>query len=211
MQTTCRYLTTLWDSAIATLSHVSEDALLNVSNMSPLITLHITTCGATIYITVILHTITPHAPTQSFSPAPPPPPCPHTIIPPPPPPTHTAMHYKVLLSVGVKEEEPKPAKRHKPLFICKKTTSEPTSQACSSNCDTSLSQESMVSPPLPVAALHTSSASSSLLASPLEPPSSQHTMVRWGPMSPAFLIKGQSLSTYCSCQLILPYKAYRLV
>ena len=131
--------------------------------------------------------------------------------PPPPPPTHTAMHYKVLLSVGVKEEEPKPAKRHKPLFLCKKTTSEPTSQACSSNCDTSLSQESMVSPPLPVAALHTSSASSSLLASPLEPPSSQHTMVRWGPMSPAFLIKGQSLSTYCSCQLILPYKAYRLV
>lgn len=154
--------------------------------------LHITTCGAAIYITVILHTITPHAPTQSS-------------------PSHAATHYKVLLSVGVKEEEPKPAKRHKPLFICKKTTSEPTSQACSSNCDTSLSQESMVSPPLPVAALHTSSASSSLLASPLEPPSSQHTMVRWGPMSPAFLIKGQSLSTYCSCQLILPYKANRLV
>ena len=109
-----------------------------------------------------------------------------------PPPT--ATHCKVLLSVGAKEEEPKPAKRHKPLFTCEKTTSEPTSQACSSNCETSLSQESIVSPPLPIAALHTSSASSSLLASPLEPPSSQHTMVRWGPMSPAFLIKGQSLA-----------------
>ena len=117
--------------------------------------------------------------------------CPHTIIPPTPP---TATHYKVLLSVGAKEEEPKPAKRHKPLFTCEKTTSEPTSQACSSNCETSLSQESIVSPPLPIAALPTSSASSSLLASPLEPPSSQHTMVRWGPMSPAFLIKGQSLA-----------------
>ena len=196
MQTTCRYLTTLWDSAIATLSHVSEDALLHVSNMSPLITPthHYWWCRN------LHHRHTTHNHTT----------CTHTIILPPPP-THTAMHYKVLLSVGVKEEEPKPAKRHKPLFICKKTTSEPTSQACSSNCDTSLSQESMVSPPLPVAALHTSSASSSLLASPLEPPSSQHTMVRWGPMSPAFLIKGQSLSTYCSCQLILPYKANRLV
>lgn len=99
------------------------------------------------------------------------------------------------LTVGLNEEESQaaepPAKRHKPLSTSKKTAPDPTSQPCDGQRETRLNQENIVSPPMP-STLHTS-ASPSLLASPLELPSSQHTMVRWGPMSPAFLIRGQTL------------------
>ena len=113
----------------------------------------------------------------------------------------------VCLCVDLSHEEavgPQPAKKCKPLSPIKKLTSEPPALSCDTNelnskREPNLSQETIVSPPTH-AVLHTSASPSSLASPLLEPSSSQHLTVRWGPVSPAFLIKGLNVCVLLSCR-----------